>query len=114
MKKRQSQFVWTQFSELNTHFRNRADDPEKLNARLAEKISLLTCSDDDSGLKKRRKSKVSPETKEILKKMDERVSALHAALPTNAMFIVCTGHGDTSIVHRFASHFVQETDTVSL
>ncbi|CAF2089108.1 unnamed protein product [Brassica napus] len=100
VKKRGSQFVWTQFSELNTHFRNRADDPEKLNTRLAEKISLLTCSDDDSGLKKRRKSKVSPETKEILKKMDERVSALHAALPTNAMFIVCTGHGDTSVVHR--------------
>lgn len=46
--------------------------------------------------------------------MDERVSALHAALPTNAMFIVCTGHGDTSIVHRFVSHLVQETDTVSL
>ncbi|XP_013643766.2 small RNA degrading nuclease 5-like [Brassica napus] len=108
VKKRQSQFVWTQFSELNTHFRNRADDPEKLNARLAEKISLLTCSDDDSGLKKRRKSKVSPETKEILKKMDERVSALHAALPTNAMFIVCTGHGDTSIVHRVRKMLKEE------
>ncbi|KAF8090996.1 hypothetical protein N665_0458s0001 [Sinapis alba] len=100
VKKSRSQFVWTQFSELNTHFQNRADDPEKLNSRLAEKISLLACSDDDSGLKKRRKSKVSLETKEILKKMDERVNALHAALPTNAMFIVCTGHGDTSIVHR--------------
>ncbi|CAN7080422.1 unnamed protein product [Brassica oleracea var. botrytis] len=100
VKKRGSQFVWTQFSELNTHFQNRSDDPEKLNSRLAEKISLLTCSDDREDIKKRRKSKVSPETKEILKKMDERVSALHAALPTNAMFIVCTGHGDTSIVHR--------------
>ncbi|WZZ74781.1 hypothetical protein YC2023_086151 [Brassica napus] len=108
VKKRGSQFVWTQFSELNTHFQNRADDPEKLNSRLAEKISLLTCSDDDSGLKKRRKSKVSPETKEILKKMDERVNALHAALPTNAMFIVCTGHGDTSIVHRVRKMLIDE------
>lgn len=66
-------------------------------------ISLLTCSSNGSGEKKPRKSKVSRETKEILKKMDERVHALHAALPANAMFIVCTGHGDTSIVHRFVA-----------
>ncbi|KAG2243567.1 hypothetical protein Bca52824_094588 [Brassica carinata] len=110
VKKSRSQFVWTQFSELNTHFQNRADDPEKLNSRLAEKISLLTCSDDDSGLKKRSKSKVSLETKEILKKMDERVNALHAALPTNAMFIVCTGHGDTSIVHRVRKMLKEESE----
>ncbi|CAA7025941.1 unnamed protein product [Microthlaspi erraticum] len=95
VKNKRSQFVWTQFSELNTHFQSRADDPEKLNSRLAKMISLLTCSE-----KKPRKSSVSRETKEILKKMDERVHALHAALPANAMFIVCTGHGDTSIVHR--------------
>ncbi|KAH0900022.1 hypothetical protein HID58_049590 [Brassica napus] len=95
---RRSQFVWTQFSELNTHFQSRADDPEKLNPRLAKMISLLTCSH-DSAPEKRPMSKVSAETKEILKKMDERVHTLHAALPTNAMFIVCTGHGDTAIVH---------------
>ncbi|KAJ4866484.1 Small RNA degrading nuclease 5 [Raphanus sativus] len=101
VKNRRSQFVWTQFSELNTHFQRRADDPEKLNSRLAKMISLQTCSSDASaGPEKRPKSKVSAETKVILKKMDERVHALHAALPTNAMFIVCTGHGDTSIVHR--------------
>uniref|UniRef100_A0A1J3DSX1 Small RNA degrading nuclease 5 n=1 Tax=Noccaea caerulescens TaxID=107243 RepID=A0A1J3DSX1_NOCCA len=101
VKNKRSQFVWTQFSELNTHFQSRADDPEKLNSRLAKMISLLTCSSNGSGGdKKPRKSKVSRETKEILKIMDERVHALHAALPTNAMFIVCTGHGDTSIVHR--------------
>uniref|UniRef100_A0A1J3G1C8 Small RNA degrading nuclease 5 n=1 Tax=Noccaea caerulescens TaxID=107243 RepID=A0A1J3G1C8_NOCCA len=100
VKNKRSQFVWTQFSELNTHFQSRADDPEKLNSRLAKMISLLTCSSNGSGDKKPRKIKVSRETKEILKIMDERVHALHAALPTNAMFIVCTGHGDTSIVHR--------------
>ncbi|CAH8313825.1 unnamed protein product [Eruca vesicaria subsp. sativa] len=110
VKKSGSQFVWTQFSELNTHFKSRADDPEKLNSRLAEKISLLTCSDDDSGLKKRSKSKVSLETKEILKKIDEKVNALHAALPTNAMFIVCTGHGDTSIVHRVREMLKEESE----
>lgn len=103
VKNRRSQFVWTQFSELNTQFQRRADDPERLNSRLAKMISLQTCSGDASaGPEKRPKSKVSAETKEILKKMDERVHALHAALPPNAMFIVCTGHGDTSIVHRFA------------
>jgi len=84
---------------LNAHFQSRADDPQKLNSRLAEMISLLTCNK-KSGLKK---SNVSPETKEILKKMNERVQSLYAALPTNAMFIVCTGHGDTSIVHRFVA-----------
>ncbi|KAJ4900583.1 Small RNA degrading nuclease 5 [Raphanus sativus] len=110
VKKKGSQFVWTQFSELNTHFQSRADDPEKLNSRLAEKISLLTCSDDTEDIKKRRKSKVSLETKEILKKMDERVSALHAALPTNAMFIVCTGHGDTSTVHRVRKMLKDESE----
>ncbi|KAJ0232396.1 Small RNA degrading nuclease 5 [Hirschfeldia incana] len=100
VKNKRSQFVWTQFSELNTHFQSRADDPEKLNSRLAKMISLQTCSSDVSASEKHPKSKVSAETKEILKKMDERVHALHAALPPNAMFIVCTGHGDTSIVHR--------------
>ncbi|KAJ0248543.1 Small RNA degrading nuclease 5 [Hirschfeldia incana] len=110
VKKKGSQFVWTQFSELNTHFQNRADDPEKLNSRLAEKISLLTCSDDKEDIKKRRKSKVSLETKEILKKMDERVNALHAALPKNTMFIVCTGHGDTSIVHRVRKMLKDESE----
>ncbi|KAH0940096.1 hypothetical protein HID58_007557 [Brassica napus] len=99
VKNKRSQFVWTQFSELNTHFQSRADDPEKLNPRLAKMISLLTCSH-DSAPEKHPMSKVSAETKEILKKMDERVHALHAALPPNAMFIVCTGHGDTAIVHR--------------
>ncbi|KAL1224308.1 Small RNA degrading nuclease 5 [Cardamine amara subsp. amara] len=96
VKKKRSQFVWTQFSELNTHFQSRADDSQKLNSRLAEMISLLTCKN-NSGVKK---NNVSLETKEILKKMNDRVQSLYAALPTNAMFIVCTGHGDTSVVHR--------------
>ncbi|KAL6269075.1 hypothetical protein ACE6H2_025986 [Prunus campanulata] len=36
-------FVWTQFSELNRYFKKQAEDPEKLNGKLAEMISLLTC-----------------------------------------------------------------------
>ncbi|CAN8265183.1 unnamed protein product [Cochlearia groenlandica] len=110
VKNKRSQFVWTQFSELNTHFQSRAEDQQKLHSRLAEMISLLTCSN-DSGLKKRPKSNVSTETKEILKRMNDRVDALYKALPTNAMFIVCTGHGDTSIVHRVRKMLRDEKET---
>ncbi|KAG7551929.1 Exonuclease RNase T/DNA polymerase III [Arabidopsis thaliana x Arabidopsis arenosa] len=106
VKNKRSQFVWTQFSELNAHFQSRADDPQKLNSRLAEMISLLTCNK-NPGLKK---SNVSLETKEILKKMNDRVQSLYAALPTNAMFIVCTGHGDTSIVHRVRKMLKDENE----
>ncbi|XP_010493835.1 PREDICTED: small RNA degrading nuclease 5 [Camelina sativa] len=97
VKNKRSQFVWTQFSELNTHFQSRANDPQNLNSRIAEMISLLTCNNNTS---RKKKNNVSLETKEILKKMNERVQSLYDALPTNAMFIVCTGHGDTSIVDR--------------
>ncbi|EOA20276.1 hypothetical protein CARUB_v10000580mg [Capsella rubella] len=97
VKNNRSQFVWTRFSELNTHFQSSADSPQKLNSRMAEMISLLTCNNNSSVKKK---NNVSLETKEILKKMNDRVQSLYAALPTNAMFIVCTGHGDTSIVQR--------------
>ncbi|XP_010480393.1 PREDICTED: small RNA degrading nuclease 5-like [Camelina sativa] len=93
VKNKRSQFVWTQFSELNTHFQS----TQKQNFRIAEMISLLTCNNNTS-LKE--KNNVSLETKEILKKMNERVQSLYDALPNNAMFIVCTGHGDTSFVDR--------------
>ncbi|XP_010519377.1 PREDICTED: small RNA degrading nuclease 5-like isoform X2 [Tarenaya hassleriana] len=109
-KNNRSQFIWTQFSELNAHFQRKADNSEKLNTRLAELISLLTCND-KSNPKKSRKSSVSSETKEILKRMDARVHALYTALPTNAMFIVCTGHGDTAIVHRVRKMLREQKET---
>lgn len=92
-------FVWTQFSELNSYFKKQAGDPEKLNAKLAEMMSLLTCK--SSASKKGGKCKATPELKEILARMDARIRGLHNALPTNTMLIVCTGHGNTAMVYRY-------------
>lgn len=92
-------FVWTQFSELNLHFKKQAKDEAELNEKLAELISLATC-DKKLSDSKRFKSFVTPEIKEILARTDARVNSLYTALPTNTMLIICTGHGDTAIVHR--------------
>lgn len=92
-------FVWTQFSELNSYFRKQAEDDIKLNGKLAEMISLLTC-DKKPAKHKGVKYNISTELKEILTRIDARVRSLHTALPTNSMFIICTGHGDIAIVHR--------------
>lgn len=99
MKNERVHFVWTQLSELNSYFKKEAGDPEKLNVKLAEMISMLTCN--KSGNKKGSKSNITPELKEILARMDARIRGLQNALPTNTMLIVCTGHGDTAIVHRY-------------
>lgn len=92
--------MWTQFSELNLHFKKQAKDEAKLNEKLAELISLATC-DKKLSDSKRFKSFVTPEIKEILARTDARVNSLYTALPTNTMLIICTGHGDTAIVHRY-------------
>jgi RNA exonuclease 1 len=100
VKNEQVHFVWTRFSELNSYFRNQAEDVEKLNGRLAEMMSLLTCRK-KSANRKGIKCSVTPELKEILTRMDARICSLYNALPVNAMLIICTGHGDTAIVHRY-------------
>lgn len=97
MKNERLQFVWTHFSELNSYLDKQAKDPGKLNGRLAEMVSLLTCQKNSS---KRKDSKCEPELKEILSRIDSRIRSLYAALPANAMLIICTGHGDTAIVRR--------------
>lgn len=88
-----------QFSELNRYFKRRADDPEKLNRTLAEMVAILTCSKKASG-RKNIKYDVSDELKGILSRMDGRIRSLHSSLPPNSMLIICSGHGDTAIVHR--------------
>ena len=100
MKNDRVHFVWTQFSELNFHLKKQAEDEAKLNGKLAELISLLTCDKKPTN-KKGFKNSVSSELKEILTRMDTRVRSLYATLPTNTMLIICTGHGDTAIVHRY-------------
>ncbi|KAK8510568.1 hypothetical protein V6N13_110077 [Hibiscus sabdariffa] len=103
-------FVWTQFSELNSYFRKQAEDEVKLNGKLAEMISLLTC-DKKPAKRKGVKYNISTELKEILTCIDARVRSLHTALPTNSMFIICTGHGDIAIVHRLRKMLTEQSET---
>lgn len=93
-------FIWTQFSELNAYHKKQADDEEKLNLKLAELLSLLTC-DPESVSKKRNSRKISVELREILARMDSRINNLYSSLPTNAMLVICTGHGDIALVQRY-------------
>ncbi|RZB69171.1 Small RNA degrading nuclease 5 isoform C [Glycine soja] len=92
-------FIWTQFSELHSYLKKQAEDSERLNRRLAEMLALQTCQNNFTKGKDF-KLKASAELKEILARMDARIHNLYLSLPTNAMMIICTGHGDTAIVRR--------------
>lgn len=97
LKNEKVQFIWTQFSELHSYLKKQAEDSESLNKKLAEMIALNTCgSSKGKGLK----SNISAELKEIVARMDVRIHKLYKSLPTNAMMIVCSGHGDTAVVRR--------------
>lgn len=91
-------FVWAQFSELFTYLKTQANDDEKLNAKLAEMIALLTCGQPTS--KKSIGYSVTSGLKEILSRINGRVKSIYSSLPRNAMLVICTGHGDTAVVHR--------------
>ncbi|KAJ7006506.1 LOW QUALITY PROTEIN: hypothetical protein NC653_005764 [Populus alba x Populus x berolinensis] len=103
-------FVWTQFSELNSYFKKQADDEGKLNGKLAEIISLVTC-EKKSAHRKGMKCSLTSELKEILTQMDAWVRCLYSTLPTNTVLIICTGHGDTEIVHRLRKMLVEQKET---
>ncbi|XP_024450878.1 small RNA degrading nuclease 5 [Populus trichocarpa] len=103
-------FVWTQFSELNSYFKKQAEDEGKLNGKLAEMISLLTC-EKKSAHRKGMKCSLTSELKEIPTQMDAWVRCLYSTLPTNTMLIICTGHGDTAIVHRLRKILVEQKET---
>lgn len=91
-------FVWTQFSELFSYFKKQVDDDESVNTKIAEMISLLTCSK-PSGRKKIAYN-VTSELKDVLSQIDTRVKSLYTSLPENAMLVICTGHGDTATVQK--------------
>ncbi|KAI8531445.1 hypothetical protein RHMOL_Rhmol11G0137800 [Rhododendron molle] len=103
-------FVWAHFSELNSYFKKEAEDVESLNGKLAEMISLLTC-DKSSTQKKGIKYSVTSELKGILTRLDARIRRLHSSLPMNAMLVICTGHGNTAIVHRLRKMLTEQMDT---
>ncbi|KAL8141374.1 hypothetical protein V2J09_007395, partial [Rumex salicifolius] len=104
------QFIWTQFSELNTYFKKQAEDTEKFNARLAELISLITCTK-NSSTERKMKRHLTPELKEILSRLDKRIGNLYKQLPLNSMLIVFTGHGDTASIHRLRKMLKEEKKT---
>jgi RNA exonuclease 1 len=83
---------------LISYLRKRAEDPEKLKSCVAEAIALKTC--DAKTARKRAKEQTCPELKEILCELDKKIRKLYSALPENAMFIICTGHGDTHLAQR--------------
>ncbi|XP_020210018.1 small RNA degrading nuclease 5 isoform X2 [Cajanus cajan] len=110
VKNEKVHFIWTQFSELHSYLKKQAEDSESLNKRLAEMMALLTCQNNfakGKGLK----LKPTAELKEILARMDARIYKLYLSLPTNAMMIICTGHGDTAVVRRLRRMLAQQNDS---
>ncbi|XP_003576986.2 small RNA degrading nuclease 5 isoform X1 [Brachypodium distachyon] len=103
-------FVWTQFSGLISYLRTRAEDPDKLKSCVAETIALKTC--DTKTARKRAKEQTCPELKEILSGLDKKIRNLYSALPENAMFIICTGHGDTPLVQRLKKMLNHGEETI--
>ncbi|XP_061358727.1 small RNA degrading nuclease 5 isoform X3 [Gastrolobium bilobum] len=110
LKNEKVHFIWTQFTELHSYFKNQAEESENFNKRLAEMMSLLTCQKNfakGKGLK----LSASAELKEILARMDARIHKLYMSLPANAMLIICTGHGDTAIVRRLRRMLAEQSES---
>ncbi|KAL6492925.1 Small RNA degrading nuclease 5 [Orobanche gracilis] len=110
VKNERVHFIWTQFSELFSYFKKQADDEENLNAKLAEMISLLTCNNNSTDTKSIAYN-VTSELKDILSRTDKRVKSLYSSLPSNAMLIICTGHGDTAIVQKLRKLLSEQKET---
>ncbi|KAM3332920.1 hypothetical protein ACQJBY_028186 [Aegilops geniculata] len=102
-------FVWTQFSGLISYLCKRAENPEKLKSCVAEAIALKTC---DRKTARKRAKQICPELKAILSELDKKIKKLYDTLPENAMFIICTGHGDTPLVQRLKKMLNHGEETV--
>ncbi|KAG4958488.1 hypothetical protein AAZX31_13G024300 [Glycine max] len=110
VKNEKVHFIWTQFSELHSYLKKQAEDSESLNKRLAEMIAIKTCQN-NFAKGKGFKLNASAELKEILARMDARIHNLYLSLPTNAMMIICTGHGDTAIVRRLRKMLTEQNES---
>lgn len=105
-------FVWAQFSEINSYHEKQTRDAEALNAQAAEMIALTTCSDKlAKSTKKTVVREISSELQAILQHMDKRVRNLFTALPTNGLLIISTGHGDTATVRRLRDLLRHKVET---
>ncbi|CAJ1971978.1 unnamed protein product [Sphenostylis stenocarpa] len=102
-------FIWTQFSELHSYLKKQAEDSESLHERLAEMMALQTCQN-NSAKRNGFKLKEPAELKEIMARMDARIHNLYLSLPTNAMMIIFTGHGDTAIVRRLRKMLTEQNE----
>uniref|UniRef100_A0A7N0TZG8 Exonuclease domain-containing protein n=2 Tax=Kalanchoe fedtschenkoi TaxID=63787 RepID=A0A7N0TZG8_KALFE len=109
IKNEKVHFVWAHFSELNSYLKKQSEDTERLNKKLAEMMSLLTCHSPCN--KRKSKNIVAPEIKEVLTRLDGRIRTIYSLLPTNAMIIICTGHGDTAIVQRVRRMLAEKNET---
>ncbi|KAK9076173.1 hypothetical protein SSX86_004506 [Deinandra increscens subsp. villosa] len=110
VKNEKVHFVWAQFTELSSYYKKQAEDAEALNKKLAEMIALLTCNDKAKG-RKSIKYTVTPDLKNLLSRLNSRIANIYSSLPTNAMLILCSGHGDTAIVQRLRKMLSEKADT---
>ncbi|KAL2894147.1 Small RNA degrading nuclease 5 [Bienertia sinuspersici] len=104
------QFVWTQFSDINSYFKKQVDDEEKFKARLAELMAIVTCHDKSSA-RKGTKFSVPTALKEILTHTDSKIYKLYSNLPVNSMLIVFTGQGDTATIQRLRKMLTEDSKT---
>ncbi|KAI7741230.1 hypothetical protein M8C21_023840, partial [Ambrosia artemisiifolia] len=109
VKNEKVHFVWAQFTELSCYYKKQAEDTEALNKKLAEMIALLTCND-ESKARKSIKYTVTPGLKDVLHRLNSRIKNVFSNLPTNAMLILCSGHGDTAIVQRLRKILSEKVD----
>ncbi|KAK3043685.1 hypothetical protein RJ639_000101 [Escallonia herrerae] len=107
------QFVWAQFSDLNSYLKKQAEDFEKLHTKLAEMIALLTCNKSSTS-RKSIKYNVTSELKDILGRLNARIRSVYSSLPANAMLIICTGHGDTPYVQRLRKMLKEQVESTIL
>ncbi|KAJ0694024.1 putative exoribonuclease II [Helianthus annuus] len=110
VKNEKIHFVWAQFTELSCYYKKQAEDTEALNKKLAEMIALLTCNN-KSKSRKSIKYTITPDLKDVLHRLNSRVKNVFSNLPTNAMLILCSGHGDTAIVQRLRKMLSEKVDT---
>ncbi|KAI3776574.1 hypothetical protein L1987_46360 [Smallanthus sonchifolius] len=110
VKNEKVHFVWAQFTELSCYYKKQVEDTEALNKKLAEMIASLTCNNKSKG-RKSIKYTVTPDLKDLLSRLNSRIENIYSNLPTNAMLILCSGHGDTAIVQRLKKMLSENVDT---
>jgi RNA exonuclease 1 len=94
VRKASVDFLWLQFSELQSYYEGEAQNLKAMALHVAEMASLLTCN---KGAKTSTKIKpcLSQDLQTVLTQLDDRIRRLHEALPLNSLMITFSGHGDT-------------------